>query len=192
MNFRFANRWRVAVWCGLGVSLGLNLSGCKQQTGPAADRTPPNPSAPALYGPPTGTASNAVARLRDPAAAGTNWQAAPFYLLQTELSPATLVHSSTKYLGLFAGLTNYGLSAPSHVAWPTMNGPRTFKRGESLGLTNMAQNWILVWWAGAEGWTNWDSPWVVFLQHRPDAMSLDEDGLHLEFPRAAGDVVMMP
>jgi len=102
------------------------------------------------------------------------------------------VHSSTKYLGLFTGLTNYGLSAPSHLAWPTMNGPRTFKRGELLGLTNMAQNWILVWWAGAEGWTNWDSPWVVFLQHRPDAMSLDEDGLHLEFPHAAGDVVMIP
>ena len=89
-------------------------------------------------------------------------------------------------------MTNHGLGAPTFVAWATMNGPRTFKRGELLNVTNMAENWVLVWWAGAEGWTNWDSPWVVYLQHKPEAMKLDADGLHLESPRAAGDVVLLP
>ena len=42
------------------------------------------------------------------------------------------------------------------------------------------------------GWTNWDCPWVVYLQHKPDTLSLDDDGLHLDFPKRAGDVVMMP
>ena len=125
-------------------------------------------------------------------ASDSAWKSAPFYVLQTELSPATLVHTSGKHLHLFAGLTNYGLSAPTFLAWATMNGPRTFKRGERFAVTNMAENWVLVWWAGAEGWTDWDSPWVVYLQHQPEAIRLDADGLHLEFPRSAGDVVLLP
>lgn len=115
-----------------------------------------------------------------------------FSVLQTELSPAVVVHSETSHLTVFAGLTNVGLSAPKFVAWATRNGPRSFQRGETLDVSVMAENWVLVWWAGAEGWTNWDCPWVVYLQHKPDKMSLDADGLHLDFPKRAGDVVMMP
>jgi hypothetical protein len=95
-------------------------------------------------------------------------------------------------LSLFTGLTNHGLGPPTFLAWPTLNGPRTFKRGEPFAVTNMAENWVLVWWAGAEGWTNWDSPWVVYLQRKPSAIQLDSGGLHVEFPRAAGDVVLLP
>jgi hypothetical protein len=113
-------------------------------------------------------------------------------VVQTELSPATLVHSSGRHLSLFAGLTNYGLGAPTFLAWPTPNGPRPFKRGEPFALTNMTENWVLVWWVGAPGWTNWDSPWAVYLQHKPGSIQLDDDGLHLEFPHAAGDVVLLP
>lgn len=89
-------------------------------------------------------------------------------------------------------MTGQGLGTPTFVAWATINGPRTFKRGESFTLTNMAENWVLVWWTGAEGWTNWDSPWVVYLQYQPNTMKLDAEGLHLEFPRTAGDVVLLP
>lgn len=197
MHCRFASHWRLILTrtlSGLGVILGLALfgPGCKPSADTAKDRVPPNPNRPAAYGSPKPLETLPAVRLREPAAAGTNWQASPFFVLQTELSPATLVHSSTKYLGLFAGMTNAGLSAPTYLAWPTMNGPRTFKRGESITVTNMAQNWILVWWTGATGWTSWDCPWVVFLQHAPSTMHLDDDGLHLEFPRAAGDVVLMP
>ena len=168
------------------------VAGCRRKDASSGEPTPPNPTAPALYGPPKGVASNEVSRVLFPGAGDSTWQSAPFYVLETELSPATLVHSSGKALSLFAGLTNYGLGAPTFMAWATMNGPRTFKRGENFAVTNMAENWVLVWWAGAEGWTNWDSPWVVYLQHQPEAMKLDADGLHLKFQHSAGDVVLLP
>src|SRR5207247_3627224 len=52
--------------------------------------------------------------------------------------------------------------------------------------------WVLVWWAAAQGWTYWDSPWAIYLQHKPASMKLDDDGLHLEFGQPAGDVVLLP
>ena len=187
------NVFRVRMlWLLPGAVLLLALAGCGRATAPSAEGTPPNPGAPALYGPPTGIASKEIARVRAANSGAEDWQSAPFYVLQTELSPALLVHSEGSHLGLFTSATNYGVGAPKFVAWSTMNGPRTFKRGEKFDVTKMEECWVLVWWAGAEGWTNWDSPWVVYLQHKPDGMSLDEDGLHLEFPKSAGDVVAMP
>jgi hypothetical protein len=179
---------------GFGALLiwGIAGTGCRRPQPLADERVAPNPNGPALYGFPAGTASEKIPRLLPPGSQDPDWKSKPFYLIQTELSPAILLHSSTKYLGLFTGMTHYGLGAPAYVAWSTMNGPRAFKRGEKLDITKMEECWLLVWWAGAAGWTNWDSPWVVYLQHKPHSMKLDEDGLHLEFPREAGDVVVMP
>lgn len=56
----------------------------------------------------------------------------------------------------------------------------------------MEENWVIVWFAGAHGWTNGDTPWAVFLQHRPGAMALDKAGLHFEFDGPAGDIVLLP
>jgi len=170
----------------------LTTPGCRRDDATSSEQTSANSTSPALYGNPTGTASTFIAR--SPALGATNesWKTNAFYVINTELSPATLVHSSTRHLSLFSGMTNYGLGAPKFVAWATMNGPRTFKRGDKLDVSVMAEGWVLVWWAGAEGWTNWDCPWAVYLQHKPDKMALDEDGLHLDFPKEAGDVVMLP
>ena len=181
--------------CPLAFSVAVLLvvaAGCRRKDASSGEPTPPNPTAPALYGPPRGVASTQIPGALTPGADDSTWQSAPFYILETELSPATLVHSSGKELSLFAGMTNYGLGAPTFMACATMNGPRTFKRGEDFAVTNMAENWVLVWWAGAEGWTNWDSPWVVYLQHQPEAIKLDAEGLHLKFPHSAGDVVLLP
>jgi hypothetical protein len=190
MNFR---RWKL-FQVGLSAALlfAVAATGCRRESAPSGERTPPNPAAPAFYGPPTGVASREIPRLLFSGANDPAWKSAPFHVLQTELSPATLVHSAGRQLDLFAGMANHGVGAPTFMAWATINGPRTFKRGETLSVTNMAENWVLVWWAGAVGWTNWDTPWVVYLQHKPDVIKLDADGLHLEFPRAAGDVVLLP
>ncbi len=174
----------VFVW--LVLLPALVLAGCRQQTNPSDASS----SSDALYGAPTGTASTNIARSIPPGAEG--WDTNAFFVLSTELSPATLVHSATSHLTVFGGMTNAGIGAPLHIAWPTREGPRTFKRGEKLDVSVMTEGWVMVWWAGAEGWTNWDCPWVLILQHKPDAMALDDDGLHLDFPRRAGDVVMMP
>ena len=169
----------------------LVLAGCKPQSGASADRVPPNPAAPALYGQPKGTVSEATPSAPSPAPK-TNWIASPFHVLHTDLSPAILIHSSTRYLGLFSDLSSSGLGAPSHVAWSTREGPRSFKQGLTQDSTGMEENWLLFWFAGATNWTNWDAPWAIFLQHKPTWTRLDADGLHLEFPSTAGDVVIMP
>ena len=172
----------VAGWC---------APGCKPQSSAPKDRVPPNPSAPARYGPPTGVAAKEIPRALPPSR-DTNWQSAPFWILHSELSPGILVHSSTRYLGLFADLAESGHGAPTHGAWSTKDGPRAFKPGVTHDASGQEENWLLVWFAGATNWTNWDSPWAVFLQHKPSWLRLDERGLHLEFPASVGDVVVMP
>jgi hypothetical protein len=166
-------------------------AGCQRQPDGATERIAPNPSAPAAYPAVTTAPSTHIARLR-PHTNETGWKAAPFWMLHTELSPAILVHSSTRYLGLFADLAESGLGAPGHVAWSTRDGPRAYQAGTTHDVTAMEENWLLVWFAGAPGWTNWDAPWAVFLQRQPSWLRLDEKGLHLEFPEAAGDVVLLP
>ena len=174
-------------------------SGCRQQIDTApGERTPPNPKAPAAYGPPAREPSREVARLRSwpdspgTAGGGGSWTSSPLSVIRSELSPATLLHSSARRLDLFAGSLRSGLGAPTYIAWHTVNGPRTFKRNEPLDASHIEECWLLVWWSGAEGWTNWDAPCAVYLQHRPRAMRLDDDGLHLDFPAEAGDVVVLP
>ncbi len=120
------------------------------------------------------------------------WQRAPFALIQTELSPATLFHCELKHLSFFTGLAGHGLGAPTFAAYGADGGPRIATNSSKLDTSAMNECWVLVWFAGAKGWTNWDSPWAVFLQRRPSAMRLDADGLHLDFPGPAGDAVLMP
>ncbi|HUR45898.1 MAG TPA: hypothetical protein VMZ27_08510 [Candidatus Saccharimonadales bacterium] len=174
--------FRRLLWCALVAS--LFWTGCGKQT---PERAP----ALALYGEPTGVASTSIPKLRSPVL-NSNWENAGFACVQTELSPATLYHSSSNYFGLFRGMTNSGLGAPSYLALPTPQGPKIFRNGTNIQASLMEECWLLVWFEGAKGWTNWDSPWAVFLQHKPKALKLNADGLHLDFPGAAGDVVMMP
>ncbi len=61
-----------------------------------------------------------------------------------------------------------------------------------MNPNDMSENWILVWFAGADGWENWDSPWVVYLQRKPKSMNLNENGLHFEFNDSAGYVALLP
>ena len=111
--------------------------------------------------------------------------------LQTELSPATLFQTAGDQISFFTELDKHGLGGPTHVALSGRSGPRAFKAGEKLD-THMEENWVLVWFAGARGWTNGDSPWVIYLQHKPKTLRLDENGLHFEFRGAAGDIVLLP
>ena len=163
-------------------------AGCSER----GSNSPPLEQAPgpAVYGAPQGVPSTTIPRAR-PSAKDESWKIAPFSFVQTELSPATLFHSSGNYLGFFTGLKEFGLGAPAYVAFSTPVGPRVFKNGEPMDGSRMEESWVLVWFAGAKGWTNWDSPWVIYLQKKPKSMKLDADGLHFEFPQAAGDVVLL-
>src|SRR5688572_22674908 len=78
---------------------------------------------------------------------------AHFAVLETELSPATLVYSRSKYLGLFADT-----EPPSHIALSTRGGPRSFRRGQKLNAAELEECWLLLWGPNIP-------PWVVYLQH---------------------------
>ena len=113
-------------------------------------------------------------------------------VLQTELSPALLLRSEEREISFFTELEQSGRAAPSYAALSTRGGPRPFKNGERLDPAEMEENWVMVWFSGARGWTNGDAPWVVYLQHRPRAMRLDTNGLHFQFDKSAGSIALLP
>lgn len=173
----------------LGSLMFLGSHGCSPKGEQTASLAPRE----GLYGPPKGVASSAIPRARmvgeQPVAAWTN---APFWFLETELSPATLYHSTTKHFSCFTGMKEAGLGAPTFAVFNGAEGPRPVKAGSPMDPSAMQECWVMVWFAGAPGWTNWDSPWIVCLQHQPSSMKLNEDGLHFEFPSQAGYVALMP
>ncbi len=113
-------------------------------------------------------------------------------VLQTELFPATLWHSAEPRLLLFGNLPASGLGGPSFVAYNSPTGIASMASGSTIEGKQIRENWLLASFAGATNWTNWDSPWAVFLQHRPEQVRLAADGLHLRFKGPAGHVALMP
>src|ERR1051326_372561 len=171
-----------------GVLILLALSACCDKQASNAAPTPP-----ALYGPPQNSPSQSIPRLRPMAPKSAEaLSRAPFSCVETELSPATLYHSSTHYISFFTGLHDYGLGGPKFAAFNTPTGPSIYTNNQAMDVRWIEENWVLVWFNGAKGWTNWDSPWVVYLQHKPIAIKLDDNGLHFEFPGPAGDLVLLP
>src|SRR5215213_6410166 len=166
----------------VGVILALLLIGC------GSERRTNRASAPARYGEPTGKASAQIPRVRADAT-NREWSQTPFAFVQTELSPATLLHCASNDVSFFTHLADYGLGGPTYAACSTRAGMKSYKAGEHIEALWLEECWILVWFAGAKGWTNWDSPWVVYLQHKPSAVRFHESGLHLRFPQEAGDIV---
>ena len=175
--------------CGIAL-LAAALVAAAAAPARAAAPAPAAEGAP-LYGHPTGT-PKAVQRARPAGSAPDNWRKAPFFVIRTDLSPATLYHSTTKYLGFFADMKESGLGGPTYAAYASAGHPRVVKAGADLDTGAMSECWILVWFAGAEGWADWDSPWVVYLQKRPRSIRFGADGLALRFNGAAGFAVLMP
>jgi len=113
-------------------------------------------------------------------------------VLQTELVPAILFQTDEREISFFSDMERSGRAAPSYAALSTRGGPRAFKSGERLDPAGMEENWVMVWFVGARGWTNGDVPWVVYLQHRPQSMRLDTNGLHFVFGNRAGSIALLP
>lgn len=161
----------------------LVLTGCNDR-----------PVAPATgsYGPPTGRESAAVARARPDSSSESSWTNGALSVLQTELSPATLWHSTSSNLSFFANMPQTGIGGPSYVCMSTELGPKIFQHGAKIDPQKMRESWFVVWFAGAANWTNWDSPWFLTLQHRPQQITFDTNGLHFAFSREAGYAALMP
>ncbi len=120
------------------------------------------------------------------------WTNGDLALIHTELSPATLFHSQSKTLSFFTPLAETGLGGPTFAAISTQQGPKIFKPGDLIEPLRMRESWFVVWFSGASGWTNWDSPWFLTLQHRPTKIRFDTNGLHFTFADEAGYAALMP
>ncbi len=112
-------------------------------------------------------------------------------VLQTELSPAILFQTDEREISFFTDLEQAGRAAPSYAALSTRGGPRSFRNGERLDPAAMEENWVMVWFSGARGWTKGDVPWVVYLQYRPRSIRLDTNGLHFRFEKR-GSIALLP
>lgn len=155
------------------------------------DRSEPPGSAAALY--PKITASSAtrsnVISVPPPAPALTN---ASLTVLQTELFPATLWHTRESSLSLFSNLEVTGLGGPAYLAYSSPTGIAVAKPGVTFAGDTLRENWLLVGFPGSRGWTEWDSPWAVFLQRRPSTLEFSTQAVHLTFEGAGGFLAMMP
>ncbi len=120
------------------------------------------------------------------------WTNAELAIIETELSPAILYHSTSKTLSFFANMPETGIGGPTFAAIETEQGPKIFKSGDRIDPVRMRESWFVVWWAGATNWTNWDSPWFLTLQHRPKRIQFDANGLHFTFTNGAGYAAVMP
>ncbi len=153
----------------------------------------PNTESPAtgLYGPLTnGVGLAAPVRLEQ--SAPSAWTNGALAVMESALSPATLFHANAKTLSFFVPDTATGLGAPSYVCFSTQQGPKIFKPGEKIDPARMRESWFVVWWAGASGWTNWDAPFFLTLQHRPSSIEFTTNGLQLNFTNHAGYAALLP
>ena len=113
-------------------------------------------------------------------------------VVESELSPATLYHANSDTLSFFVPEAETGLGAPSYVCISTEQGPKIFKPGEKIDPKRMRESWFVAWWSGASGWTNWDAPFFLTLQHRPATIEFTTNGLHFKFLTNAGYAALLP
>ncbi len=107
----------------------------------------------------------------------------------TSLSPAWELTSDSRRIGLFEHLGRWGLGAPQAMAWEENGRIGIGRRVEGRA---MSANWLLVWFHGAENWEEFDSPWLIVLENRPELVELAGDGVTLHYPGKAGNLRGMP
>ncbi len=132
----------------------------------------------------------------------------PVQVIQTELTPATILHTRLDGVRLLGGLREMGLSGPTRVAYPTAEGVKVAGRGAVDA--RLSESWLLVWFTGGEGWQNilrasyiqrfmkddkryaLDMPMLISLQRRPTRIEVSADGVELAFPGEGGVIAIHP
>jgi hypothetical protein len=163
--------------------VALLFVGCDSK--PEAPRT-------GLYGSLTNAVGNSITRTLNDPSASQPWTNGALAVVESELSPATLYHANAATLSFFIPDVATGLGAPSYICFSTEQGPKIFKPGDKIDPKRMRESWFVVWWSGASGWTNWDAPFFLTLQHRPAAIEFTTNGLQLKFNGAAGFAAFLP
>ncbi|MBI1842277.1 MAG: hypothetical protein HYR88_15685 [Verrucomicrobia bacterium] len=114
----------------------------------------------------------------------------PAAAAQTDLSPIVLFHSRSKTIRLFVPGSGSVFSPPRYLAYGA-NGPKILTNAITRSITNMQERWLLAWFHGATGWEKSDCPIGIQLEHPPRSITLDAQGVRLEFGETAGYWGMM-
>jgi len=115
------------------------------------------------------------------------------YYLQSFLNPGVLLRMRSQHIRFFGGMKRYEAEGPSCFWIKSKNGAKTISTGESIRGDEMAANWILTSFQGARGWEQFDVPWFLALENRPTLITLDRDGLRIDFAtQDTGHIFSMP
>ncbi len=127
----------------------------------------------------------------------------------SELTPAVILQSRADSATLLSDMAEYGLDGPTHMLLPVAGG-RTVVKARGRADVELAEPWVLVWFAGGRGWDKirhadyvqrsvkskstfaFDVPMLIRLQHKPRTLELGADGLKLTFAKQAGTIQIMP
>ena len=108
-------------------------------------------------------------------------------------SPGALVRMKTRRVTVFAGLGHYGAEPPTLLWARTADGVKTLRRGERLAGEAMTASWLAASFQGSKGWEEFDTPWFLALDRRPEAVTLTAEGLLLEYAEPdSGYIYSMP
>lgn len=112
--------------------------------------------------------------------------------LQSEVCPAVLYEVRATDFWAFADMADWELSAPTRLAYPTSEGVMWRSTPYALRGAALTEPWLLVDFYEAAGFDNWDCPWLVVPDRKPDTIGLGPQGLHLTFKEPGAHVAIMP
>ena len=117
----------------------------------------------------------------------------PMALIRSALHPAWMMSFKSSRVECFTRQADdHDWAPPSFAVVKTRAGSDSVRRGQSIEGRAMTRPWVIVSWAGAEGFEYYDAPFLLVLQHRPTAVEMTDAGLSLSFARDAGWVAAMP
>ncbi len=108
-------------------------------------------------------------------------------VVQSTLTPFLLLRTESRVLHLFVPSTSTPGVVPHYVGYGA-GGPKILTNVTSVSLTNLQERWLVAWFNGALGWEKQDCPIGIQLQVPARRVTLDGQGLMLEFDEPAGHV----
>src|SRR5262245_45100421 len=123
MKFGWEMRTLAALCAGAGFWEGPTARGADLLRGPA------------LYDNSDSAPSKSNLRVRPMGMKEDAWKGAPFYFIQTELSPATLYHCASHEITFFGNLKASGLGPPAFAGFDTWRGPRVGTNGAPIDVS---------------------------------------------------------
>lgn len=134
-----------------------------------------------------------ASKMKDPLAERATWEGRDVYYHRTALTPGVLLRMRSSTIRFFSGLDEYGAEPPTFFVVKTRTGAKAFGRDRAVSGEEMAASWIVASFQGSKGYEQFDAPWFLSLQKRPNKIMLTKEGLRIEFPgRDTGHIYSMP